>query len=59
MRLTGSSFKDLMTNNNDDLAIKYFDRMEKKAGNQSNDVSNDKVSKSGGTGYGEPTTETA
>jgi len=29
IRLTGSSFKDLMTQNNDDLAIKYFSNMEK------------------------------
>ncbi len=28
MRLTGFSFRDLMTNANDDLAIKYFKRMQ-------------------------------
>ena len=30
MRLTNYSFKDLMTNNNDDLAIKYFKDIERK-----------------------------
>jgi hypothetical protein len=29
MRLTGFSFRDLMTHANDELTIKYFDRHEK------------------------------
>ena len=65
MRLTGNNFKDLMTHNNDDLAIKYFDRMEKSTDDQSDDASNgeteDKKSrKSGSDGdLGEPVTEGA
>ena len=57
MRLTGFSFKDLMINANDDLAIKYFDRSAKGSDNQGGEVSKDK--KSGDTGYGEPATENA
>jgi hypothetical protein len=58
MRLTGSSFKDLMTHNNDDLAIKYFDRMAKDTGNQSGEPDDNRAKKSGsGGGFGELVTE--
>jgi len=40
MRLTGFSFRDLMTHANDDLAIKYFKRMQSTT--TSNDSSTDK-----------------
>lgn len=58
MRLTGYSFKDLMSHNNDELAIKYFDRIAKESdtqgGDESQAQSNDKKS-----GYGEAVTEGA
>lgn len=63
MRLTGFSFKDLMTNANDDLTIKYFDRLAKGSYSQSNDdpavnkAGKDK--KSANSGFDEPATEGA
>lgn len=60
MRLTGCNFKDLMTHNNDDLAIKYFDHLDKDSDGQSGKTASgeaEKDKKSGDTGYGEPATE--
>ena len=54
MRLTGFSFKELMTNANDDLTVKYFDRM----GAQSGDQKNNKTKKDDGS-YSNPATEGA
>ncbi len=58
MRMTGYSFKDLMTNNNDDLAVKYFDRLSKETGGQSSGEK-DKAKKQDGPGYAEPVGEGA
>jgi hypothetical protein len=57
MRLTGFNFKELMTNANDDLAIKYFDRLDKGSDKKDDETLKDK--KSGDSGYGEPATENA
>jgi hypothetical protein len=57
MRLTGFDFKELMTNANDDLAIKYFDRLDKGSDKKDDETLKDK--KSGDSGYGEPATENA
>ena len=46
MRLTGFSFRDLMTNANDDLAIKYFKRM--KTTDANSNVRQNQTSMSGG-----------
>ena len=55
MRLTGFSFKDLMTNANDELTIKYFDRMSKEGGKPGRAAAKDK--KASDAGVGEPATE--
>jgi hypothetical protein len=57
MRLTGFSFKDLMTTANDDLAVKYFDRLASGSSDQKGDEAGDK--KAGDKGYGDPATESA
>ena len=57
MRLTGFSFKELMSNANDDLTIKYFDRLSKSDEQASGKSSDDK--KSDDRGYGEAVTEGA
>jgi hypothetical protein len=64
MRMTGFSFKELMTHANDDLTIKYFERLAKTSGGQGAGVSdkpgdNKKDKKAGDSGYGEPVTEGA
>ncbi len=63
MRLTGFTFKDLMTNANDDLTIKYFDRLAKGSASQGNDDpavnKGGKDKKSASSGFDEPATEGA
>ena len=54
MRLTGNSFKELMTHPNDELAIKYFERLGKGSGSEASNRKKDE-----GSGYGEPTTRSA
>ena len=51
MRLTGFSFKDLMTTANDDLTIKYFDRVS------TNDNNTDKDKKVNDSYSAEPVTD--
>jgi len=52
MRLTGFSFKELMTTANDDLTIKYFDRLNEDSTGSSNESSKNK--KSDANDFGEP-----
>ena len=57
LRLTGFSFKEMMTTANDDLAIEYFDRLTNGLDKQSmSKTDNDKVKDSG---LGNPITEGA
>jgi len=55
MRLTGFGFQELMTNANDELTIKYFNRHAQQQGNKSGDEARDK--KTGDTGECEPVFE--
>ena len=58
MRLTGFNFKELMTSANDELAIKYFDRMAKQSGDHKNDDKSKNSKKNiDDANYGEAATE--
>jgi len=61
MRMTGFSFKELMTQPNDELTFKYFARLASAGGNQEGDTAGKKpqVNKLGKSGYGEPVSEGA
>lgn len=55
MRLTGFSFRELMTTANDDLTAKYFDRIDQGGDNQGE--SKVKQKQAGDTGFDEAVTE--
>jgi len=60
MRLTGFNFKELMTTANDDLAIKFFERMAKQSGDHKNDDKSKNNNKNiDDPDYGETATEGA
>jgi len=59
MRLTGFSFRELMTNANDDLTIKYFDCFAKGSADQGGEGEAVKNKKADDTGYAEPATGNA
>jgi len=61
MRMTGFSFKELMTHPNDELTFKYFDRLASATGEQGGNKAGKKVQskKTGDSGYGEAVTEGA
>lgn len=61
MRLTGYSFKELMSHGNDELAVKYFDRLsrENKPEGGGDGRQQGKERKAGDAGYGETVTEGA
>ena len=56
MRLTGFSFRDLMTHANDDLTVKYFERPTTKAGDKGE---RRREQDAGSAGPGEPAPEGA
>ncbi len=56
MRLTGFSFRDLMTHANDDLTVKYFERPPTKAGDKGE---RHREQEAGSAGPGEPAPEGA
>ncbi len=57
MRLTGFSFRDLMTHANDELTIKYFDRISKEYGQSGGKAAGRKAGKQEDSGFGEPVPE--
>ncbi len=61
MRMTGYSFKDLMSYGNDELAIKYFDRLAKEDSSEGGDDSREqgRGKKAGDAAYGDAATEGA
>ncbi|MFK5913129.1 MAG: YeeE/YedE thiosulfate transporter family protein [Woeseiaceae bacterium] len=61
MRLTGFSFKDLMSHPNDELAVKYFDRVTKESNGDNDQKNNEQAAdkKVKEDGLGNPVTEGA
>jgi len=57
MRLTGFSFRELMTNANDELTIKYFDRLQKEQDQGGGTKAREKAVRKKGSGFDEPVTE--